>query len=134
VQKYLGNYDSTESGDRIQLTLDGHRPILTASGDLLDLGCDSAIGALKTLTVRGEKDSEALATASFELNTSLCSNPVWGKTIDLTFQKSNSNSVKVTVLSRLNYEQRCELVPPQGGQVCHWDERPVYESATFQKK
>jgi hypothetical protein len=61
----------------LSITLQGNRPILSASPDLLGPGCQSSIGQLQTLEVGGAWD----AIASFEFDPGLCAQRAQGRRV-----------------------------------------------------
>lgn len=136
---YAGSFDGIR-GDLV-IKFDGNRPILEfinpQGKEILGADCDSEIGLLQTVYLKGRKESPKISSAVFELDPGRCRFQIQGRQLTLEFDDSHQK-IRAAILKRRYEEQRCkwEFVNPSGSpqHVCKYETVYDYLSGRFNKR
>lgn len=102
-------------GDLI-IDFDGDRPVVTyrndQDDDILGMNCESSIGALKKVSLKGSRGDLRVGRAVFEFNPGRCYKSVQGREITFIFKQTQKGlRIEAGLLRDLGEQQRCRLRP-----------------------
>lgn len=143
AKKLEGVYEGSFNGvpGQLIMTMVGDQPILEfkspRGADLLDPRCQSQIGLLKRVHIKGQQSNPIVDSAEFQFSAGNCKSSVVGNELSLNF-RSSYNRVEVSLLKEQKQERRCQWdsgnpphVPPR--EVCNWEVVPVYLNGNFKR-
>lgn len=135
AKKFEGQYEGKFNGIAGQLLvrLEGNKPVVEFSNstgsDILNSGCESSIGNLKTVHLKGTKENPQIDSAVFVFNPGKCALQVQGREITFDFE-NDYTKIESVILKERRMERQCTRdsgapphVPPR--EVCRYEERPI---------
>jgi hypothetical protein len=134
LQIFTGSYSGTmeKTATNLSLTLQGNKPVLNASADLLGPSCDSAIGELESISV--DEKAHTLSGMTFALDPGNCAR-IEGRTVNLIFSFAKDGSIAdlaVNILYRSDSDSIC--TPGHNGiDQCRPNLTYQYYSGSFKK-
>lgn len=133
---YVGRMDSQSVTLKVQLEGDYLR--VTAHPDILGSNCQSRIGNLKEVMVKGREPNYEVTDAYFDFDPNFCSANILGRSLAFGIKKSGANiKLSASILERMNPRRVCNpICMPNAGCIdnCHDEYNdPVYIYGDFVK-
>jgi hypothetical protein len=139
--RYVGQFDG-RPGDLV-LTFEGDVAVVRfengTDNDLLGSMCQSSIGKLKSVSLKGRKNNR-ISAVTFAFDPNNCKFNVTGRSLTIGLEETNAGLILRPSLHAYDrYENRCTWdsgapergVPPR--EICRPESVPVYFSGKFKK-
>lgn len=141
VGTYRGQFNGVP-GDLV-VRFDGNRPEVTyinsQGSDLLNNGCQSSIGSLERVSIRGTEQHPQLSSARFAFSPGSCGQVVEGREVNLSFHTDSEGlHIIASVFEHWDQREICNVQPPgppmwPPHQSCNVTQNAVYLRGDFLK-